>query len=582
MTEREKLLAGDFYNSRDPELLEMYHEAKEMLREWSAISSRESETKQAVLKKLFGFLGNGVDKASMRMKGTFTKVLFLALMGSSCSSNSENNHENTDFEALKQIDGTSEDLEGHQLAAAYCGACHLKPEPELPDKSTWEHSVLPDMRRRMGLITADDFGLAVGEDSDVPSGIYSESQLITRGEWEKIREYYLSRAPDTLTGIKTKIDIEYELPDFEPIVPTLNKQRPNLTTLTAWNKEQGILYFGDRFRQLFLIDGKSMELIDSIPIASPASAIIFHPEGKFDLLTMGIMDPSNFAIGQLNNFQNFQISAASLQLDSLRRPVHFSYADLNQNGREDIIICNFGHHIGNLSWYENTPGGFVHHLLNGQPGARKTVVTDLNNDGLPDIVALMTQAKEGVYAYINQGDGKFREQIWLKFNPLFGGSDFEMVDFNKDGNLDIVIVSGDNADKSPILKPYHGIRIFLNNGENQFEESWFYPMYGASGILVEDFDQDGEPDLAVISYFPDGKQIPKHNFLYFKNYGNLDFSVHAHKELGKYSWLTMEKGDLDGDGKMDIVLGGFDFKTQYNFPMQDWIPFVVLKNVGSK
>jgi maltose O-acetyltransferase len=33
VTEREKLLSGEFYDSRDPELLEMYYQAKELLRE---------------------------------------------------------------------------------------------------------------------------------------------------------------------------------------------------------------------------------------------------------------------------------------------------------------------------------------------------------------------------------------------------------------------------------------------------------------------------------------------------------------------------------------------------------------------
>ncbi len=60
MTEREKLLAGEFYNSRDPELLEMYHQAKALLQEWGAISSRESEKKFRILQELFGGIGNGV------------------------------------------------------------------------------------------------------------------------------------------------------------------------------------------------------------------------------------------------------------------------------------------------------------------------------------------------------------------------------------------------------------------------------------------------------------------------------------------------------------------------------------------
>lgn len=60
MTEREKLLKGEFYNSRDPELIEMYHRAKEILREWSALSTREGEKRFRLLQDLFGNVGKGV------------------------------------------------------------------------------------------------------------------------------------------------------------------------------------------------------------------------------------------------------------------------------------------------------------------------------------------------------------------------------------------------------------------------------------------------------------------------------------------------------------------------------------------
>ncbi|MCH6233260.1 sugar O-acetyltransferase [Cognataquiflexum rubidum] len=60
MTEREKLLAGEFYNSRDPELLEMYHQAKELLKQWSDESSRNGEEKSRILQKLLGKVGKGV------------------------------------------------------------------------------------------------------------------------------------------------------------------------------------------------------------------------------------------------------------------------------------------------------------------------------------------------------------------------------------------------------------------------------------------------------------------------------------------------------------------------------------------
>lgn len=60
MTEWEKLLRGDFYNSRDPELLEMYHLSKSILKDWAALSSREGAAKFDLLQKLFGSIGKGV------------------------------------------------------------------------------------------------------------------------------------------------------------------------------------------------------------------------------------------------------------------------------------------------------------------------------------------------------------------------------------------------------------------------------------------------------------------------------------------------------------------------------------------
>lgn len=53
MSEREKLLKGEFYNSRDPELIEMYHRAKEILKEWASLSTRDGEKRFSLLSDLF-------------------------------------------------------------------------------------------------------------------------------------------------------------------------------------------------------------------------------------------------------------------------------------------------------------------------------------------------------------------------------------------------------------------------------------------------------------------------------------------------------------------------------------------------
>lgn len=114
-----------------------------------------------------------------------------------------------------------------------------------------------------------------------------------------------------------------------------------------------------------------------------------------------------------------------------------------------------------------------------------------------DIVALFGQGDEGIYTYYNEGQGKFKEVRTLRFPASFGSSFFALYDFNADGHEDILYTCGDNADYSPILKPYHGIRIFTNDGKNNFKQTWFYPLHGAYKALPVDFDRDGDVDLAL-------------------------------------------------------------------------------------
>lgn len=60
MTEREKMLNGERYDSRDPELLEMYHRSKRLLQEYSNIPSTDGKRRSNVLKQLLGMCEEGV------------------------------------------------------------------------------------------------------------------------------------------------------------------------------------------------------------------------------------------------------------------------------------------------------------------------------------------------------------------------------------------------------------------------------------------------------------------------------------------------------------------------------------------
>jgi hypothetical protein len=89
---------------------------------------------------------------------------------------------------------------------------------------------------------------------------------------------------------------------------------------------------------------------------------------------------------------------------------------------------------------------------------------DWENDGLMDVIAGYGQALEGVFCFKNFGDGKFETIPFIEFHPLYGLSDLNVQDINQYGFEDLILSNGDNADLSPLLKPYHGIRIYYGDG----------------------------------------------------------------------------------------------------------------------
>jgi hypothetical protein len=188
------------------------------------------------------------------------------------------------------------------------------------------------------------------------------------------------------------------------------------------------------------------------------------------------------------------------------------------------------------------------------------VIHDFDNNGLPDIAALMTQGDEKIVMLLNQGSFNFRLNTLVQFPPVYGSSYFELIDFNKDGKLDIFCSNGDNADYSITLKPYHGIRLYLNDGTNHFTQSWFHDMYGASQVRAADYDKDGDVDIAAISFFPDFKHHAENSFFYFENTGN-GFVTQTISLAATGRWLVMETADIDHDKDIDILLGALDFDS---------------------
>lgn len=60
MTEREKMLAGELYGCGDPELLDQWHRAKDLARDYNRLDSADLEGKDRILSALLGGRGRNV------------------------------------------------------------------------------------------------------------------------------------------------------------------------------------------------------------------------------------------------------------------------------------------------------------------------------------------------------------------------------------------------------------------------------------------------------------------------------------------------------------------------------------------
>ena len=476
---------------------------------------------------------------------------------------------------------------GDKLAQQYCQSCHLLPDPSMLDAKTWEDGVLPAMGPMLGIFSHFYINYPNGKrDSNLDSNYYPANPVINHEEWQNIIDYYTATSPDSLMQPVAATNITEGLPGFK-IIPTAFKVEIPTSSFIKIDTIAHQLILADLFTQYIYRFDKKLHLQDSLNTHS-AIVDIENDNNKILSCNIGEINPNNKKIGRgnfINTNRDGQLSFDSVPfLTKLARPVQISSSDFNNDGIKDYLVCEFGFLQGSLSIYTgNKNHSYAKQVVSFRPGAEKAYIQDYNNDGLMDIWVLFAQGDEGISLYTNKGNGLFEEKRVLRFPSMYGSSFFELVDINKDGFKDIIYTCGDNADYSRVLKPYHGIYIYLNDGKNNFTQKYFYHMNGCYKALARDYDNDGDLDIAAISFFADYGSNKEEGFMYLKNEGNLTFKPYSLPESRAGRWLTMDAGDLDGDGKIDLVLGNFSYGPVMMKPKVDWVKgasFLFLKNMG--
>jgi hypothetical protein len=317
--------------------------------------------------------------------------------------------------------------------------------------------------------------------------------------------------------------------------------------------------------------GQFAETVLATDLAGPVhtEAVDLDGDGDLDLLvaSIGQVFPDNRKIGAVVILENDgqQHFTKHVVLENVARVTDVRAGDFDGDGRLDLAVAQFGYDQGEIRWMRNLGGWkFESHNLLNLSGTINVCVADLNADGKPDIVALVSQQWEEIHLFENDGSGNFADKvIFGSANPDFGSSGISLCDLNRDGKIDILYTNGDGFDYAePGSRPWHGVQWLENGGDGFFRYHRIGDLPGAYSPVGVDLDSDGAVDVVAVSGFNDWKNPAAASLVMFHNDGKQNFTPQILAHVPTHL-ITCAAADLDGSGRPSLVTGGFHAYPPY-------------------
>lgn len=223
-------------------------------------------------------------------------------------------------------------------------------------------------------------------------------------------------------------------------------------------------------------------------------------------------------------------------------------ADINGDTKLDILGFKGGNG-GFISWYEY-PSFRQHIVRKGNFNAGRPLAADVDSDGDMDIIVAKNSDRH-VYWYENplqQRNPTKNNWIEHRVGSTKGTTkgdyikDYGVADFDCDGRRDIVVCTFDDPAE---------IFIYFQDGKESWQKKTHTYKNGHEGLDIGDIDGDGDPDVVTNGRWfetPDDarqEKLVEHN---------IDSKWHNQSGSWQRNATMIQVADLDGNGRLDIVI----------------------------
>ena len=288
-------------------------------------------------------------------------------------------------------------------------------------------------------------------------------------------------------------------------------------------------------------------------------------DGKPDLVAANYNDNT---VSVYRNIASSGISSGSfaspVTYTGFSNPFSVAIGDLDGDGKPDLVVTNYGNTVSvllNTSTIGSITSSSFATNVDFSTGNRPTriAIGDLDGDGKPDLV---TSNVSGGNISI------FRNTSTI--GSITSSSFAAKVDFSTGGGFPNDIAIGDlDGDGKPDLavatNGRNSVSVFLNTStigsitSSSFAAKVdFATAGGAFSVAIGDLDGDSKPDLAIASQ--SGTVSVLRNISTSGSITTGSFGTHVDFALGANPQF-IAIGDLDGDGKPDLVVENLDDGT---------------------